>query len=271
MPRGNTYGNVTTRILRNTQGHFGRLGPSESALAQFLYPFAFRDVVFWWDDFTQGRTTLTDDYTLGTDACSTAFAKNVGLGGRIQGVTQNTAVDYIGILTGADWFGDNNAGQEMRWQVDNQVTAKWHQGFHDPLGDNTLTAINDIDTPTITNCAVNLALIARDTSQTLTTTAFITDGCTCCFNATKTNLGTWIPTNSVYHVTRVQLATNAASAGVWDACNALQTSAQHGCVTANSVEGGTAMQASLIYGTLACVAKTVTADYWALWEDRRTS
>lgn len=269
MPKGNTYGNHF-RPLNNTQGHFGKLGPSESALAQFLYPFAWRDVVFWYDDFTQNiAANLSDHYTLGTDAGSTAFAKSAGAGGRIQAVTEAAAADYVGILTAVDWFGDLNAGQEMRWQVDNQVDAEFHQGFHDALGDNTLSVLNDIDTPSIQNCAVNVAVIARDTAQTLTTTAFITDGDTSCFNTTKTNLGTWIPVNATYHTTRIQLATNAAAAMVFDADNALQTSAQHGCATANSVEGGTGVQASLIYGTLGCAAKTVTIDYWALWQDRR--
>lgn len=269
MPRGNDYGGITSNVA-NSQYHFGRLGPSRSAMAEFLYPFAFRDVVFWFDDFTQNVTAnLSDHYTLATDACSVAFAKSAGLGGRIIATTEAAAADYVGILTGLDWFGDNNAGQEMRWQVDNQVGAKWHQGFHDALGDNTLTVLNDIDTPSITNCAVNVAIIGRDTGQTLTTTALVTDGDTSCFNTTKTNLGTWIPTNAQYHDTRIQLATNAAAAMVFDNNHVLQASANHGCATANSVEGGTAVQASLVYGTLACAAKAVTIDYWALWEDRR--
>lgn len=265
MPTGSSYG----RRTNNTKRHFDRLGPSESALAQFLYPFAFRDVVFWWDDFTQGSTTLSDNYTLGTDACSTAFAKNAGLGGRIQGVTQAAANDYIAILTGADWLGDNNAGQEMRWQTDNIVTSKWEQGFTDPLGDNTLPALSDIDTPSIANCGTDVAAIVRDTGQTLTTGAFLTDGGTACFNTTATTLAcSYTGTNSVYRATRIQIATNAAAGFVFGACNCLVASAQHGDTTANSIEGGTALTARLTYGTLACTAKTVTIDYWAIWMDR---
>jgi hypothetical protein len=270
MPKGNTYGNHVNPV-NNSQGHFSRLGPSESAMAQFLYPFAFRDVVFWFDDFTQNvAANLADHYTLGTDACNTAFAKSAGSGGRITGTTAATAANFVAILTAADWLGDRNAGQEMRWQLDDVCDICWEQGFTDPLGDNTLGALNDIDTPSVTNCATDIAVIGQQTDATLTTAAFVTDGSTACMNTTKTDLGTYAPTAATYHTTRIQLATNAAAAFVFNACNVLVQSAQHGSVTACQIEGGTALTARLITGPIgACDAISSTIDYWALWQDRR--
>lgn len=268
MPDASAYGNY---LAGHTQFHLNAMGPSNSKLALFQFPFMFRDVVFWFDDFTQNiAANLADHYTLGTDCGSTAFAKNAGSGGRIQGATQGAAGDFVAILTGADWLGDQNAGSEMRWQIDDICNNCWEFGFTDPLGDNTLGALNDIDTPSVTNCAADIAVIGLQSDATLTTAAFVTEGSTACMAPTKTNLCTYAPTAAQYQATRVQLTGNASRAYVLDNNFALQTSAQHGCAVASQLEGGTAETVRLILGVVgACAAKTVTVDYWAIWQDRR--
>ncbi len=266
MPTGADYGK-NTNPSNHTVGHFSRMGPSQSAMANFQYPFMFRDVVFWFDDFQQAAT-LTDWYTLGTDACATAFVPAAGLGGTIAGATSAGAGKFLAILTSADWEGDKNAGQEMRWQVDDNDNICWEQGFTDPLSDNTLGGLNDIDTPSVTNGATDIALIALQADATLTTAAFVTDGVTACMNTTKTDLGSYVGTNSAYHTTRIQLEGNSASGYVFDAAGTLQQNAQHGSLTACSIEGGTDLTARLVVGALACSDIVPTADYWAIWQCR---
>ena len=271
MPTAGQYGRATQNPF-NTFHHFDRFGPSQSALAYFLFPFAWRDVVFWFDDFTQGRTTLTDDYTLGTDSGATAFVKNAGSGGRIQGSTGSTDEEAICILTGADWLGDQECGMEVRWQVDAVGTAdlSFEAGFTDPLSDNTLPAVDDVDTPSVANGATDVAVIRLNQADTLKTEVFITDGVTANMNTTATALGTRIPTAAEYLSTRIQIITDAASGYHFGANYQLQESAQHGAVLASQIEGGTALTARFFGQTkTVSVPLAFTLDLIAIWQNRR--
>ncbi len=268
MPTGGSYGR---QLPGNDFSHFGRFGPSESAIAQFLYPFAFRSVVFDLFDFTLDATaTITDWFTLGTDSNSTAFAKNAGANGRIQGTAGDgsTDNDAIAILTGADYSGDQECGMEIRWQVDDLTDYSFETGFTDPLSDNTLPAVTDVDTPAIGNGATDVALIHLDTDQDLKTEAFITDGSTASMNTTKTDLGTRQPTAATYLATRIQIITNSPSSFHFDNNFALLESAQHGDVVASQIEGGIALTARFFGRTRATASTVFLLDYLALWQNR---
>lgn len=268
MPTGGTYG----RLLPGSDfAHYQRFGPSESALAQFLYPFAFRSVVFDLFDFTlDGTATITDWFTLGTDANSTAFAKSAGQNGRIQGTAGDGSTDdvAVAILTATDYSGDQECGMEVRWQVDDLTDYSFETGFTDPLSDDTLPAITDIDTPAIGNGGADIAVIHLDTDQTLKTEAFATDGSTSNMNVTATSLGTRQPTAATYLATRVQIITNSASGFHFDNNFALLESAQHGAVLASQIEGGVALTARF-YGRTRATASTIyLLDYFAAWQNR---
>ena len=146
----------------------------------------------------------------------------------------------------------------------------------DPLTNETAasnSAINDIDTPTITNGAADVALVGMDTSQTLITMAFITDGSTSNMNTTKTNLGTRTPTNATYMTVRVQLAgpaaTNAASCWVLDENGAIVENASHGAALASQIEGATLIHPRFFIEPVTTpAARTVDIDYWRVWQNR---
>ena len=271
MPTAGSFGRQLTPT--NSFRHFDRFWPSESALAQFLFPFAWRDVVFWFDDFTQNiAANLSDHYTLGTDAGATAFAKNAGIGGRVQGNTGATDEEAVSLLTGADWNGDQQCGMEIRWQVNAVGTTPlgYETGFTDPQTDDTLPAVDDIDTPSIANGATDVALIRLSQSQTLKTEAFITDGSTANMNTTKTDLGTRSPTAATYLATRIQIVTDAAAGYHFDADFALLESAQHGSALANQIEGGVALTARFFGQTHTVSTELLfTLDYIAIWQNRR--
>ena len=269
MPRGNTYGGLTNP---GSFRHMDRFGPSESALAQFLYSLARQDVVFLHEDFLLEEGTAITGSGIwvaaglnGTDFAAPATQLASGVA---QAAVNNVAADNNTLRTGAMWLGDNNCGMEIRLHTSNNATNLWETGFVDPLTSFDDLAMGDIDTPAITNGAVDVALVAQDTGQTLTTAAFITDGSTTNMNTTKTDLGTRTPTNSTFFTVRVQLAGDAARCFWLDANGSLQESASHGSTTASSTEGGTLRHAWLGWETLATTAKTITIDYITLWQDR---
>ena len=266
MPQGGTYGRL---LPGSDMRHFDRFGPSESALAQFLYPFAWRDVVFLFDDFIGHDANLADHFILATDAGATAFDGNAGAGGRIQGSSGATDNEAVAILTRADWFGDNQCGMEIRWQPDTLTDYYFETGFTDPLTDDTLPTVTDVDTPAIGNGATDVALIHLDTDQTLKTEAFVTDGSTANMNTTATALGTREPTAATYLATRIQIVTNAAQGMHFDADYVLLESAQHGDATASQIEGGVALNARFFGGTRSTTPTIYTLDYFAAWQNRR--
>lgn len=279
MSSAANYGHT---LNTHTKRHIDRIGPSESAMSQFLFPMQWRDVVFQFDDFIVVPThtvvsgscccTFTDTlvgYTTAADSGATAFLPAAGINGVLSGATGCSAADYTAILTLADFQGDNNAGQEMRWQTSNFEGSEWFQGFTDPLSDNTLSPLNDIDTPSITNGAADVAGFGMDTAQTLATAAFITDGVTACMNTTATEVsGCYTPTNSTYLESRIQLATNAAMGAIFENGALKADVINHGALTACQIEGATDLTARLVYGTLACACVTALIDYWAMWQDR---
>lgn len=274
MADGGTYGR-----LYDSSGfrHIGRMGPSNALMAQFLYPFAWRDVVFHFEDFLHGGSLEvgTADFEEGmfvgdTSANGTDFniiATQLS-GGVAQGVTGAVATDTVAIWSEDNWLGDNNCGLEIRYKIDDIDNQQFEVGWSDPLTDEKLTAVNDIDTPTITNGAADVALIARDTAQTLKTLAFITDGSTSNMNTTKTNLGTRNNTNAEYASARIQLVTNQSFAFLLDANSGLLESAQHGDTVSDQIEGGTLVHPRLLMEAGTTSAVTVDIDYIALWQDR---
>lgn len=269
MPSGGSYG----RLLRGPSsfGHLDRIGPSESALAQYLYPIAFRDVAFVMDDFLQGPiANIGDHWTLGTDAGATAFAKSAGLGGRISGSSGASDNEAAAILSAADWFGDNQAGMEVRWQIDDVATTRWECGFSDPLSDDTLPAVSDVDTPAVANGATDVAMIHLDTDQTLTTAAFVTDGSTANMNTTASTLSpVYSMVAATYTAHRIQIVADAAQLLVFGTTDDLSHSVQHGTLTANSIEGGVALTARLFVGTRDTTPNVAIVDYIMIWGNRR--
>jgi hypothetical protein len=281
MPNGSQYGNLN---YPSGYHHIGRFGASNSPLAQFLYPAAWRDVVYFFDDFIGGtnQEPAAADWNEGvlvaegTNGTEFAPAGTQLTNGVCQGVTNNVAGDEQTLRTDLIWTGDQNCGMEIRFKVDNVTSLQHEIGFTDALSASTASAINDIDTPTITNGAADVALIGGDTGQTLSTLAFITDGSTTNMNTTKTNLGTRAITNATYITYRVQLtgvssAVSASNAYVLQENKTILESAAHGNALASQIKGDVLLQWWLYFEPLTTAARTVDIDYLAIWQDRFTS
>lgn len=269
MPKGDVYGRP--QASPGSRKYAERLGGSHSKLQLQLYPLAWEDTVWVFDDFMQDTINL-DFYVLSADATATTFAATSTplRGGTITGNTGTTDNGFHSIKGLLAYFGDNNCGMEIRFKQDAVTGHAVEMGFTDALTDDTLPAINDIDTPTITNGAVDVAIIVKDTDQTLTTLAFVTDGNTADFNTTKTNLGTQDLTAATYMTGRVGIAGDAAYCGLYGADGELLQFASHGIATASSVEGGDAVAPWFISGTRNTTDKITDIDFICSWEDRST-
>ena len=277
MPSAGTYGNIAQP---SGFKHIDRFGPSESMLAKFLYPFAWRDVTFVFDDFLGGgnQEPVATDFlealwvAAGTNGTDFLAATNAA-GGIARATTGGTNGEEQTLRGAAVWLGDLNCGMEIRYKVDDIDGQQSEIGFTDPLSGYAASAVNVIDTPTITNGAEDVALVARDSGATLTTQAFITDGSTSDMNTTKTNLGTRTPTNATYQVVRIQLANATAgitssSAYIISETGVLQERAEHGGVLASQIKGGVLIQPWFYMEPLASSAIIIDIDYWAIWQDR---
>jgi hypothetical protein len=231
-----------------------------SELSGFLAPFARQDFVYVEDDFTEDTLNATR-WEVATDAGSTAFAWNTAAsGGVITGVTEAASGDYVAVNGELTWLSNKNCGTEICLKQDVIITHLIEYGFTDALSDETLPAINDIDTPSTTNGSTDISVIARDTSQTLTTLALVADGTTGA--AAKTNFDTaCVPAASTYYKMLVQCATNQ-SFGVFNNQYHLGVTVLQGPDTA------TLVRPHFILGTLASTAITVDIDYIRVWQER---
>lgn len=231
-----------------------------SELVGFLLPFARQDFIYIEDDFAGALNA--DLWTLGTDAGSTAFVAGTKENGVITGVTENSSGDYILIKHAmVMWNATRNPGCEIREKRDVVITQKWEFGFSDPLTDDTLPAVNDIDTPSITNGSTDVALFSQATDQTLTTLAAVADGTT---GATaKTNLDTsFIPVAATYNRMLVQLLGANQSMFVWD------NKFDQATVVGQGPDADLLVRPHYILGTLASTAITVDIDYIRMWAER---
>jgi hypothetical protein len=248
------------RILRPLSiNHVGGFtGANSKRLAAFV-PLMIQDYTYFMDDFTSPVLDTTNHWLIATDGGSTAFAAGALAGGTIRGVTEAASGDFIGIKTTVIFDAALKPGAMIRWKDDVVTTFKYEFGFSDPLSDDTLLALNDIDTPTITNGATDVLVIARDTGQTLTTAALVADGTT--GSAAKTDFSAVaIPTAATYTHMLVQ-------AGVNHGYGIIDNNVGFSANTTQGPDTAILLQAHFTLGTLSA-AHTVDIDYIAYWQER---
>ncbi len=237
-----------------------------------MYPYMFQDTVFVFDDFT-GDTLNTFLWAVDGDTGTTSFA-NLAAGSTVAngvaaGATSTDDNEAVSIYGHPVWQGDKNCGMEIRWKM---VTAPeagffFEMGFTDPLSDYTLPAMNDIDTPSITNGAVTVAVLACDSSQTATTAQFLTDGDST-YTTAKVAVGTFTPTADTWYTTRIQLIGDTGICSVFNSDTASARTLISEVSAVSKVEGGTLVQPWAIFGNRDTTGFAPQIDYIAVWQDR---
>lgn len=224
---------------------------------------------FFFDDF-EGDTINLDNWTVDGDSGTTSFAIAATNTVARSTIVANTASDdneFVTIYGHCNWSGDKNCGAAIRWMLPDVTDVAFEFGFSDPLSDYTLPAINDIDTPTITNGAINVAVVAFDTDQTLTTCALVTDGDST-YATQKANLFT--PVINTWYTTIIQIDgddvftvtynTDTPSAPV------LVSASDKSIVSA--FEGGTLAEFRFTCGNRTTDGLLPEIDFIALWQER---
>ena len=270
IPDGSDYGRLSAGLVAHPMALAHTL--DQNTLRALLFPNAWQGNRFILDDF-EGDTLNTFLWTVDGDTGTTSFAipaagstVNASI---VKGDTSTDDNEGISIYGHATWSGDKNAGMAVRWR--SSVVALTYQelGFTDPLSDYTLPAINDIDTPTITNGAVTVAVQARDASQTLTSMALITDGNTT-YATGKVNHGTFTPTVDTWYTSIIQLKGDTVLSYIYDTDTAgapvLVAGGFQSAVAA--VEGGTLVQPWFFFGNKTSDSASVDLDFIAVWADR---
>lgn len=264
IPNGYDFGRALMdnglNILKNTGSVRG-----QNLLAYMNSPF----VQFVRDDFG-GDALDTLKWAVDGDTGTTTFAipaaGSTVAGGSLTGSTAADDNEFISIYGHAIHSGDRNAGFLCTWEVDVVTDICIEMGLCDPISDYTLPAVSDIDTPTITNGAVTLAMLAMDTDQTLQTATLLLDGDATYATSAVAPSPAWSPTAATRYTTIIQTAGDH----VWCAILGPQYQTLRKMkTTAAAFEGGTLVQPRVTFGNRAGSSAKAPVLYrlWA-WSDK---
>jgi hypothetical protein len=246
-------------------------GGPRGAMAEFLYPYAFRDVSFKLWDF-QHDTLDLNDWTTNTGTGGTAFALpgTLGANGTIAGATGTdaTAGNRVVNLYGPPIYqGDKNAGLMVRLRISAVTDIEWGLGFIDTHTTITtpVVLVGDVDDASSLAAGMgDAALIYQDTAQTLVTPALIGLG-SGALNAGSTDaIGAFAPTAATDFIATVQLDGNTATATLQQAAGGQRAVASK----AAAIEGGTLVRPFLVISGPTATSRTYTIDFIAAWQDR---
>lgn len=239
-------------------------------LRAFLSQLSFFDKRFIIDDF-EGDTIDLDKWIVNGDTGTTNFAVQATNTSDDSIITADTAAEdneFVTIYGHCNWSGDKNCGMAIRWKLDDVTDVCWELGFSDPLSDYTLPAINDIDTPSITNGAVTVAILVMDTDQTLKTAALVLDGDST-YATSKTNLGTWAPTAGEWYTSVIQTVGDSVFTATYNTTDPANPVLQSGTqVSASGFEGGTLVEPRFTAGNRTTDGHLPAIDFIAVWQDR---
>lgn len=270
VPTATDYGTLRKGLVPHPMALAASL--DQTTLRSLLFPLAWQANRFVLDDF-EGDTLNTFLWTVDGDTGTTSFAipaaASTVAGSIIAGNTAGDDNEAISIYGHPTLCGDKNAGMAVRFKFDDVTDIFFETGLTDPLTDYTLPAINDIDTPTITNGAVTVAVIAMDTDQTLKTAALITDG-NATYATAKTDFGTWSPTANIWYTAIVQTDGDDVFAYIYNTDDARQPILVSGGAKSavSAFEGGTLVQPWFIAGNRTTDGGLPVLDFLAYWAER---
>lgn len=256
MPKP-ALGRINNPLSLNHIGKF--TGFNSQRLAAFI-PLMLADYVYIKDDFLSDTLDGTN-WDLGTDGGSTAFAAGTLVNGNIRGATENASGDYILIKHArVMWDAGKNCGATIKFKHDAIVTQKYEFAFSDALTDDTLPALNDIDTPSITNGATDVVGIGCDTGQTITTPRLYTIGTT---DTTAAKGAVALPA-----LAAATYSTYTLQCGTRSGYGIVDNNLAYADSLAQGPDAAVLMKPHYVVGTLDNAVVTCDIDYIAIWQER---
>ncbi len=252
-------------------------GGPRSAMQEFHYFQAWRDVVFVREEFTGAASSaiIAERWVTNTGSGGTAFAipstPLVGGAARAATGTDGTASNRIVNMYGAPIYqGDKNCGVEFRFKLDIVTNVAVWMGFLDTITTITtpVAAVSDIDTPAFATGLLDGVLVGFDTAQTLTTMAMAAIGSGALNTGTADAIGVLAPTAATYMTVRIQMS---GATGVGNTATALVEDA-NGSFTvvtrASAMEGGSLVRPFISVSGLNATTHLLDLDYIKVWQDR---
>ena len=255
------------RLFPWSKRHIEDFANPNSSMGEFLAQLAIQDYVFEKWDFLNDTINL-DDWTTGETGTGTPFAIPATplVGGAITGVTGTTSGNCETIYGPPVYAGDYGCIFLVRCKVDVVSTLSMEVGWIDSLTNLALTAVSDIDTPAKATGLGDGAVLHIDTSQTLTTMAFFTEGSTASMVESALTLSpVFTPTAATYHTYVVGIIGDVAFAtvdGNFRGCDG------KGATIATRVEGGVLVRPWVAVRTRTTAAKTMDIDLMATFQGR---
>lgn len=252
-------------------GHLARIpGGAEAPLGQFLQEYSVDNVRFL-DDFL-GDTIDSNYWTTnaGTGATAWAIPATPGQGGTIECATGTNATAsnrQINLYGPPIYLGDNNVVLEAYLKFSAVTALQFEVGFIDTYTTITtpVPVVTDIDTPSFAAGAGDVAVVAMDTSQTLTTMALVCLGSGALNAGSKTAMGTLAPAATTSMRIRVALVGNNVTATV----DRRGDSSTYQVTKQDGIEGGTLVRPFIYVGNPSSnSSRTATLDYVKVLMDR---
>ena len=240
-------------------------------LHEYLAKFAWQDKVLFLDDFLGDAINL-DMYAVANSSGTSAadFAHNLQRNGAIQSDTGTTDDGSVSIIGAINWYGDYNAGIEVRIKTDVVTDVNLEVGFIDAVPAANAGGVTDEDTPT--TAFADGALMSVDTDETFKKLGFYTKGSTAGQGVKRTSLGPVpsltgttdaLPVADTYFTVAVQLVGNSAYLFVNN-----KLMASHDDDPQGNLEGGVALAPWIYTRTRSTTAVFTSIDYIAMWADR---
>ena len=245
-----------------------------SGVGNLLASGAFRSI--YWRHFDFGDATIvTSPFTITKDAGATTFSESTSAtSGALTCSTGTTGNDGISLHLPGIFKGDLDCTILIRHQFDVITNSANEVGFIDANSDKTTLVISDIDTPTVAGGAADLALLARETGETLDGYYGLATKGSTPYTAATTTLyrpGSYVtdtvtvgPTAAVYQTLMVSLNGDNVHAMIFDA-NEIPVAYAY---KASGIEGGTALLPWWALITKNTTAKVPLIDYITVFQNR---
>lgn len=248
-------------------------------LHHFLMPYATRDVLHFFDDFTGKAIDTTNTWAVanGAGAGVASFAINVQANGVIRGTTgtANGVTASASLIGPIIYSGAQNPGLEIRYKVVTANTSiRFEAGFIDAVPGSNTAAFNNVDTPTA--FAANAATVMIDTAATANKLNLMTVG-SASNQVVQRNSGTvGLPATGTYQTIRIQMTSrDSSTAGATDVTAWVDGGNQINADVSTTAGVGMVNAATLLapwvyFEAINGTSKSLDIDYIHVWAQRQT-